>query len=339
MTWEDLRPILKPENVQSGVMEIDPDVCTQCDLCIENCPGKSWELDEYNVPKMKENAWCLSCYNCMVVCEVDAISIVESYHVKSGYWATDPQPLEHKGPLKAYDAKGKPDEWNTIEKAILERRSVRNFTDEPVPEWLIWRVIEAGRFAPSAGNCQPWKFVVVTDKSLIKELEDAIVGMSSGLATVMQDDEQIKTVVAPMYEANPNPGAYDTRVQGGIAAVGARTLPVFLNAPVVIFIAGDERAIGGRELATGICGQNMNLVANSLGIKSCWVGFSTMIEMFPPLKEKLDLKPPWIITSALVLGYPKFKQEGIVPRELRPVTWIREHSEGPELSTGPGTSE
>jgi hypothetical protein len=41
------------------------------------------------------------------------------------------------------------------------------------------------------------------------------------------------------------------------------------------------------------------------------------------------------ITSALVLGYPKFKQEGVVPREFRPVTWFGEGAKEPELLQGP----
>ncbi|MBW2086482.1 MAG: hypothetical protein JRI54_10735, partial [Deltaproteobacteria bacterium] len=55
------------------------------------------------------------------------------------------------------------------------------------------------------------------------------------------------------------------------------------------------------------------------------------LEMVPPVKEKLGLKPPWRINNALVLGYPKFKQEGVVPREYRPVIWFREGKEGSEI--------
>jgi hypothetical protein len=35
--------------------------------------------------------------------------------------------------------------------------------------------------------------------------------------------------------------------------------------------------------------------------------------------------------SSLVLGYPRFRQEGVVPREFRPVTWFREGASGPEI--------
>ena len=75
----------------------------------------------------------------------------------------------------------------------------------------------------------------------------------------------------------------------------------------------------------------MNLAALSLGLGFCWIGFSQVIEMIPALKEKLGLEMPWKINTAMVLGYPKFKQEGIVPREFRPVTWFREGADGPVI--------
>jgi nitroreductase len=75
----------------------------------------------------------------------------------------------------------------------------------------------------------------------------------------------------------------------------------------------------------------MNLVANSLGIRACWLGFSQVINMVPPLKAKLGVEEPWKISSGLVLGYPKFKQDGVVAREFRPVTWFREGADGPEV--------
>jgi len=46
---------------------------------------------------------------------------------------------------------------------IKTRRSIRKYKPEPVPQDKLMQVLEAGRIAPSAGNRQPWKFVVVTD--------------------------------------------------------------------------------------------------------------------------------------------------------------------------------
>ncbi|MCP4755456.1 MAG: hypothetical protein GY866_31720, partial [Proteobacteria bacterium] len=56
-----------------------------------------------------------------------------------------------------------------------------------------------------------------------------------------------------------------------------------------------------------------------------------LIEMNLPLKEKLGLKDPWKVTTAMVLGYPSFKQEGVVPREFRPVSWFREGKQEAEI--------
>jgi hypothetical protein len=57
----------------------------------------------------------------------------------------------------------------------------------------------------------------------------------------------------------------------------------------------------------------------------------TRMMMEPRLKEKLGIREPWRVCSSMLLGYPKFKQGGVVARELRPVTWFREGAEGPEL--------
>lgn len=52
-------------------------------------------------------------------------------------------------------------------KIILTRRSVRRFLDKPVPEELLRTLLEAAMQAPSAGNAQPWHFVVITARDLL----------------------------------------------------------------------------------------------------------------------------------------------------------------------------
>lgn len=50
-----------------------------------------------------------------------------------------------------------------VSDAIRERRSVRSFRDQLVPDEILGKVLEAGRLAPSASNRQPWHFIVVKD--------------------------------------------------------------------------------------------------------------------------------------------------------------------------------
>jgi len=58
---------------------------------------------------------------------------------------------------------------HTIE-AIKSRRSVRSFTPQPVPERAIHDMLDAAMCAPSAGNEQPWQFVVIDDRSLLDQV-------------------------------------------------------------------------------------------------------------------------------------------------------------------------
>jgi nitroreductase/NAD-dependent dihydropyrimidine dehydrogenase PreA subunit len=318
---------VRPKDVKMGVMEVDPDSCTSCGLCVDNCPFKCWEMEEGGCPELKDEYECFSCYNCMVACPTDAISIVEPYHATGGFWATEPHPLPAKMPLQPRDADGNLDEWNAIERAVLQRRSVRNFKDEPVPDHLIRRVLEAGRFAPSAGNCQPWPFIVITDRALIAQMDEAAWAAANGMYNMYRNDDLIPNL-APMVENNP--GLLDPRVAlGGMGAVARKYMLASLNAPCAILLVGDSRAISGAQLNIGICGQNMNLVANSLGIKACWSGFLAI--GVPAIADKIDLKPNWRVITTLVLGWPAFKQEGMVPREYRPVTWFREGSDAAEI--------
>lgn len=329
---EELRSIFRPEDVHMGRLEADREKCNGCGLCIENCIFRSWEMQENNVPQMKEGAACFSCYNCMVACPVDAISIIEPYHVDSGFYRTIPNPMPPRMPSPPLDAEGNPDQWTEVERVVFTRRSVRNFSDKPVPEPLIRRVLEAGRHAPSGGNSQPWKFIVITNKALIDELGEASAAILAGAYKAYADDQAVKSLAAA-YRANPTPGSWDPRIiLGGIGTnVVNRITPVLLGAPVVILIAGDRRAIGGPQMQVGICGQNMVLVANSLGLKATWVGFVAACNGVPEIMARLGLKDPFSITSSVVLGYPRFKQEGAVPREFRPITWLREGVEGPEI--------
>jgi nitroreductase/Pyruvate/2-oxoacid:ferredoxin oxidoreductase delta subunit len=335
MAWEDVKPIFRPEGVHMGVMRADPKKCTRprgssCQFCWDNCPFRAWELAEGQEPHLVENHVCFSCSNCVVACPRNAISSVETYHVDSGYFETLPHTLEVRPPMKPLDGDGNPDEWTVVEKAVLNRRSVRNLKDKPVPEHLVRRVLEAGRFAPSAGNCQPWKFIVITDKALMNELNEAVWAGLNLVHTMYKDDEMVKQLAAG-YELMPQaPGTFDPRVIiGGMGSIAKRYGPLLLNAPVVILILEDERAINAGGINIGICGQNMALVANSLGLGACWIGFVTALNQMPPWPEKLGITPPWKLVTSLVLGYPKFKQEGMVPREYRPVTWYREGAAGP----------
>ena len=67
---------------------------------------------------------------------------------------------------------------------ILTRRSVRNFLEnKKVEKWKIIKLLEAAMAAPSAGNTQPWEFIVVSEKESIDKLREAT-GLNAPMAIV-----------------------------------------------------------------------------------------------------------------------------------------------------------
>lgn len=63
---------------------------------------------------------------------------------------------------------------NEVIKAILERRSIRQFTNQPVPQDILDTIVDAALHAPSGRGDKTWKFTVITNKELIRKLANAI---------------------------------------------------------------------------------------------------------------------------------------------------------------------
>lgn len=174
--------------------------------------------------------------------------------------------------------------------AIFQRRSVRSFLDEPVPEDLIWRIVEAGTWAPSAGNMQAWEFVIVKD-----------------------EDAKARLV--------------ETTDAGTTARAGIETQIWINDAPVVIVICYDVKRMTarygakGRELLTKLdcmgCVQNMLLAATHYGLGSCCVvGFDP-----EALKDALGI--PEELTPLLLVPLGYTDQQPDPPYRLPPEDVVR----------------
>lgn len=59
-------------------------------------------------------------------------------------------------------------------KVIQERRSIRRYKTEEIPEEILMEVFEAARRAPSWANTQPWRFIIVKDKAIKTALSDTL---------------------------------------------------------------------------------------------------------------------------------------------------------------------
>ena len=68
--------------------------------------------------------------------------------------------------------------------AIQKRRSVRDYTGEPIPRTELEKIVDAARLAPSGHNTQPWDFIVVTEKRKIDKLKIAARWMENAGAII-----------------------------------------------------------------------------------------------------------------------------------------------------------
>jgi nitroreductase/NAD-dependent dihydropyrimidine dehydrogenase PreA subunit len=320
--------------------------CNGCGRCVEACPvqllmvdGKKARSNErYDVFR------CLTCQNCMAVCPEGAVSIEGDYRVPEGFWKnahlfsggkTAPAPLGKSdgGGFEAYQG-----ELTETERVIYQRRSNRLYKKKQVDPQLVERILEAGRFAPSAGNNQPWKFIVIQNQELLHELNQQckktllffsklcmprawLEKKTPGDKTARLERWQKALLWVLVRFAG---GDADQRAHGGVNAVTSDPeFHTFFKAPTVILLLADKRAIGGTKLDMGICAQNMVLAAHSLGLGTCYVDLITKtIVHNRKLREKLGIAHPFEIVTALAIGHPKGKIDGIVEREKPRIEWM-----------------
>ncbi|HVN62398.1 MAG TPA: nitroreductase family protein [Gaiellaceae bacterium] len=124
--------------------------------------------------------------------------------------------------------------------AIRSRRDVRAFTDRPIDDFDLDRILEAGRRAPSSRNWQPWDFVVVTDRKQLAELATVWQGaghVASSAATV--------AIVAPVVE--------EARRQTEYFDLGQAVISMMLAAADV-GIGSGHSAVGDQDLARRVLG-------------------------------------------------------------------------------------
>lgn len=119
--------------------------------------------------------------------------------------------------------------------AIKTRRSIRAFTKEKVSEEEVQRLIDAARLAPSAGNIQPWKFVIVRDARTKRRLSAAALDQTF--------IEEAPVVIVVCADEARSGWRYGSR-------------------GVILYCLQD----------TAAAVQNILLAACALGLGTCWVG-------------------------------------------------------------------
>lgn len=183
---------------------------------------------------------------------------------------------------------------------IVTRHSTRKFKEEPVPQEVLDKAIEAGRQAPSGKHKNQSRFIVIRKKEVLQEL----------IALVQQ--EFAKMEVTPENDDNFG-GAIRAAKKGGY---------VFMyNAPVLIVVA-NKRDYGNKYADVSCAMQNMMLAANALDLGSCWINQLRWLQDNPVLRaylQKLGMAEDEEVCASLSIGYPD-TPDGLPGRRVMPVT-------------------
>ncbi|MBI5589946.1 MAG: nitroreductase family protein [Deltaproteobacteria bacterium] len=214
--------------------------------------------------------------------------------------------------------------WTPTEEVILKRRSVRMYKKEQVPEFMVKRILEAGRFAPSAGNGQPWKFVVLREPEIIQGVTETTIQICKIFKSLIDYRIPGKRWRLPIAKLNIlfKPADLHPMPFGAVTLIADRKLGLYHGAPTVIMIFKDVRGISNPDLDCGIAGQNMVLTAHSMGLGTCWVSFAKLAFQYTgKWKKRLGIQYPYKFTTSLAIGWPVGEPDAMISRPTHEVDW------------------
>jgi nitroreductase len=163
---------------------------------------------------------------------------------------------------------------------LIDRRSVRNYTDERIDAELVRELIKDATLAPSGGNRQPWRFSILCDRDLIRRISDE--SKHHVLAAIAEDPSSAWKI----YEgALKNPD-----------------FNVFYNAPCLVLIFGDA-TLRSIQVDCALAASYFMLAAADRGLGTCWVDLGGQIRD-PELLERVGISEADLLVAPIILGRP-----------------------------------
>ena len=168
---------------------------------------------------------------------------------------------------------------------LKNRRSVRNYEEKEVPSELVLEIIKESCLAPSSGNGQPWRFIIVNDKATIERLSN------DSKKNLISNIEKNPTSPIKKYEAALRDPGFN----------------VFYNAPCLVFIVGPKN-INSLLTDCALAACYFMFAASDKGLGTCWIGLGTHIKSTELLKS-MGMPEDYKIAAPIIVGYPKIIPE------------------------------
>ena len=164
--------------------------------------------------------------------------------------------------------------------ALRDRRAVRDYTDQPLDEAELRRLIDAAVLAPSAMNRQDWLFVVVTDPLALDSIA-----------------HKAKLHMLSLLDQTPT-------LRGFREHLTSPDYNIFYRAPALVVVC----ALADDEMATQDCclsAENLMLAARAEGLGTCWIGFAEAWLGLPEAKAELGLSAEARPVAPIIVGHPR----------------------------------
>jgi coenzyme F420-0:L-glutamate ligase / coenzyme F420-1:gamma-L-glutamate ligase len=197
----------------------------------------------------------------------------------------------------------------TFEGLIKGRRSIRRYRPQPVDQATLQRIIEAGTWAPSAHNRQPWRFVVLKGQ----RQREALAGRMGELLrrSRLADGDDPADVEADASRSY-------ARISGAAAAV-----LVFLTMEDMDVYPDAHRSRAEELMAVqgvAMAMQNILLAAHAEGLGACWMCAPLFCQ--EAVAEHLGVPSHWQAQGLLTVGYPASNGKPPVRRPVGEVVYL-----------------
>lgn len=274
--------------------QISSELCIGCGLCSNVCSQSAISMAG---GRLKVNhSKCNQCGHCLAICPKKAVSFE----------------VETSQDVAEYHQESFTIDSDVLLNVMKFRRSIRQFQSRVVPEDLILKIIESGRFSPTATNLQDVTF------SVVRTALDKVKSMA--FETLYQMGKEMRLQPSPLQ--TPITQKYSElfiHMQNHYLEDPVNHDLLLHNAPVMIVVkASKDWAINGALAAA-----NMELMTHTLGLGTFYCGLLVKAaEQNPQLMEALGVSESEGLVACLPIGYPYVKYLRTVPRAAATIHWI-----------------
>jgi nitroreductase len=213
--------------------------------------------------------------------------------------------------------------------ALRTTGSARTFTDEPVDDATVHRILDAARFAPSGGNAQGWHVIMVKSAEVRTQIRD--------LAQITWNEYRQLTEMGIRPFASDETGHWPGPPPGvDMATLRSKHMPSplldgMVTAPVVLVVCVDLRAVAAMDVEldrTQTTGGgsvypfvwNLLLAARGEGLGGVMTTF--LVRQEPQARVVLSLPPYMAVASTVVLGHPVHQNTKLTRKPVEAFTTI-----------------